>query len=108
MYAVVETGGKQVRVEAGDLLLVERLPGEVGETVDLEDVRLIVDGERVIADRGALGRARVRAVIRNHGRLRKVVAFRFKKRKNVRVKRGHRQPFTQIQVTEILASGRGG
>jgi large subunit ribosomal protein L21 len=104
MYAVVETGGKQVRVEAGDLLLVERLGGEVGETVDLDRVRLIVDGGRVVAGPGELKEARVKAVIKGHGRGRKVIAFRYKKRKNIRVKRGHRQPFTQIQVTEILAS----
>lgn len=104
MYAVVETGGKQVRVQAGDLLLVERLGGEVGDTVDLEKVHLIVDGARVIAEAGALRSAKVRAVIKGHGRARKVIAFRYKKRKNIRVKRGHRQPFTQIQVAEILAS----
>lgn len=104
MYAVVETGGKQVRVEAGDLLLVERLGGEVGETVDLDRVHLVVDGGRVVAGPGELKKAKVRAVIKGHGRCRKVIAFRYKKRKNIRVKRGHRQPFTQIQVTEILAS----
>ncbi|OGL58589.1 MAG: 50S ribosomal protein L21 [Candidatus Tectomicrobia bacterium RIFCSPLOWO2_12_FULL_69_37] len=104
MYAVVETGGKQVRVEAGNLLLVERLGGEVGETVDLGRVHLLVDGGRIVAEPGALKGAKVRAVIKAHGRGRKVIAFRYKKRKNIRVKRGHRQPFTQIQVTEILAS----
>lgn len=104
MYAVVETGGKQVRVEAGDLLLVERLGGEVGDTVDLGRVHMVVDGAKVVADPGALKKAKVRAVIKGHGRDRKVIAFRYKKRKNIRVKRGHRQPFTQIQVTEILAS----
>ena len=105
MYAVVETGGKQVRVQAGDVVLVEGLPGEVGETVELEDVRLIVDGDRVVADRGELEGAKVRAVIQGHGQGPKVVAFRFKRRKKVRRKRGHRQPFTRIEVTDILASG---
>ena len=104
MYAVVETGGKQVRVKAGDLLFVERLGGEVGETVDLDRVHMIVDGAKVVADPGALKDAKVRAVIKGHGRGRKVIAFRYKKRKNIRVKRGHRQSFTEIQVTEILAS----
>ena len=105
MYAVVETGGKQVRVEAGDRVLVERLAGEVGESVEFDDVRLIVDGEEVVADRGALDRARVKGVILDHGRGKKVIAFRFKRRKKVRVKRGHRQPYTQVEVTDILASG---
>lgn len=105
MYAVVETGGKQVRVEAGDRVLVERLAGEVGESVEFDDVRLIVDGEEVVADRKALGRASVKGVILDHGRGKKVVSFRFKRRKKVRVKRGHRQPYTRVEVTDILASG---
>ncbi|MYA97674.1 MAG: 50S ribosomal protein L21 [Nitrospinae bacterium] len=105
MYAVVETGGKQVRIETGDQILVERLPGDVGESVEFDDVRLIVDGEEVVTDREALGKAKVKAVIRDHGRGKKVIAFRFKRRKKVRVKKGHRQPYTQIEVTDILASG---
>ena len=105
MYAVVETGGKQVRVETGDQILVERLPGDVGESVEFEDVRLIVDGENIVADKEGLGNAKVRAVICDHGRGKKVIAFRFKRRKKVRAKRGHRQPYTQIEVTDILASG---
>lgn len=105
MYAVVETGGKQVRIEMGDQILVERLPGDVGESVEFDDVRLIVDGEKVVTDREALGKAKVKAVIRDHGRGKKVIAFRFKRRKKVRTKRGHRQPYTQIEVIDILASG---
>ena len=105
MYAVVETGGKQVRVAAGDVVQVERLAGEVGEAIELSDVRLIVDGENVVAEPGALAGARVRAVIRSHGRGRKIIAFRFKRRKKVRTKRGHRQHFTRIEVTEVLVAG---
>jgi len=105
MYAVVETGGKQVRIETGDRILVERLPGDVGESVEFDDVRLIVDGEEVVTDTEALGKAKVKAVIRDHGRGKKVIAFRFKRRKKVRTKKGHRQPYTQIEVTDILASG---
>ncbi len=104
MYAVVETGGKQMRIETGDQILVERLPGDVGESVEFDDVRLIVDGEEVFADKEALARSKVKAVIRDHGRGKKVIAFRFKRRKKVRVKRGHRQSYTQIEVTEIRAS----
>lgn len=105
MYAVVETGGKQMRIETGDQILVERLSGNVGESVEFEDVRLIVDGEEIVADKEVLGGAKVRAVIRGHGRGKKVIAFRFKRRKKVRTKRGHRQPYTQIEVTDILTSG---
>lgn len=105
MYAVVETGGKQLRVEAGERILVERLDGDVGEVVEFDDVRLIVDGASVVADRAGLDKAKVRAVILDHGRGKKVVAFRFKRRKKVRTKRGHRQPYTQLEVMDILASG---
>ncbi len=105
MYAVVETGGKQVRVETGDHILVERVSGEVGESVDFDDVRLIVNGEEVVSGKEGLNKAKVKAVIRDHGRGRKVVAFRFKRRKKVRTKRGHRQPYTHIEVTDILPSG---
>ena len=106
MYAVLETGGKQVRVEPGDSVKVERLSGEVGDSVELDDVRLIVDGDKVVADQGTLEASSVKAVIRGHGRGDKVIAFRFKRRKNVRVKRGHRQYYTEIEVVEILTGGK--
>jgi large subunit ribosomal protein L21 len=106
MYAVLETGGKQVRVEPGDSVKVERLTGEVGDSVELDDVRLIVDGDKVVADQGTLEASSVKAVIRGHGRGDKVYAFRFKRRKNVRVKRGHRQYYTEIEVVEILTGGK--
>ncbi|HJP14264.1 MAG: 50S ribosomal protein L21 [Nitrospinota bacterium] len=102
MYAVVETGGKQVRLETGDSVKVERLSGEVGDSVELDDVRLIVDGENVVAEKAALDASMVKAVIRGHGRGDKVYAFRFKRRKNIRTKRGHRQYYTELEVTEIL------
>lgn len=105
MYAVVETGGKQVRVQPGDSVKVERIEGEIGDSVELDDVRLIVDGENVVADSGALEKSSVSAVIRSHGRGDKVYAFRFKKRKNIRVKRGHRQHYTEIEVTDIRTGG---
>lgn len=105
MYAVVETGGKQIRVAPGDSVKVERIAGEVGESVELDDIRLIVDGDKVVADKGALEKSSVKAVIRSHGRGDKVYAFRYKKRKNIRVKRGHRQHFTEIEVTDIRTGG---
>ncbi len=106
MYAVLETGGKQVRVAPGDSVKVERLSGEVGDSVELDDVRLIVDGDKVVADQGTLEASSVKAVIRSHGRGDKVYAFRFKRRKRVRVKRGHRQYYTELEVTEILTGGK--
>ena len=103
MYAVVNTGGKQVRLQAGDLVRLEYLPGDVGDPVELSDIRLLVDGKTVIADSGSLSGARVKGLIRGQGRGKKIVAFRFKRRKKVRRKRGHRQAYTQVEVTEVLA-----
>ncbi len=106
MYAVVETGGKQIRLQAGDTVKVERITGEVGEAVELDDIRLIVDGDDVVAEKAALDASKVKAVIRGHGRGDKVYAFRFKKRKRIRTKRGHRQHYTELEVTEILTGGK--
>lgn len=103
MYAVVETGGKQMRVQAGDVVDVERISGDVGDAVELGDVRLLVDGDKVVADAASLEKAKVKAIIRAQGRDRKVIAFMFKRRKNVRRKRGHRQSFTRLEVTEVTA-----
>ncbi|MDA0999587.1 MAG: 50S ribosomal protein L21 [bacterium] len=103
MYAVVETGGKQVRVQAGDVVDVERIPGEIGDTIELDDVRLLVDGERVFADAASLEKAKVKAVIRAQDRDRKVISFLFRRRKKLRRKRGHRQSFTRLEVTEVTA-----
>jgi len=105
MYAVVETGGKQVRLRAGDTVKVERIAGEVGEAVELSDVRLIVDGDNVVTKKGALVSSKVNAVIRGQGKGDKVYAFRFKRRKNVRTKRGHRQQYTELEVTDIQIGG---
>ena len=105
MYAVVETGGKQVRLQSGDTVKVERIAGEVGDAVELRDVRLIVDGDNVVAKRDALVSSKVDAVIRCHGKGDKVYAFRFKRRKNVRTKRGHRQQYTELEVTGIQLGG---
>ena len=103
MYAVVETGGKQIRVQAGDVVDVERISGDIGDAIELGDVRLLVDGEKVVADAASLEKAKVKAVIRAQGRDRKVISFMFKRRKNVRRKRGHRQSFTRLEVTEVTA-----
>lgn len=100
-YAVVETGGKQYRVSEGDLIEVEKLPGSVGETVELRPVLMIRQEEEVAANPGQLARASVHAEIVRHGRNKKVIVFKFKRRKNVRRKRGHRQDFTAVRITKI-------
>jgi large subunit ribosomal protein L21 len=101
MYAVVRTGGKQVRVAPGDAVWVERLPGEVGASIELPEVLLIGgDGETRIGAPVVTG-ARVVATITDHGRGEKITIFKAKRRKRYRRKLGHRQEYTQIRVEKI-------
>lgn len=103
MYAVVKSGGKQVRVTPGCAVRVERLPGEVGERVEFAEVLLIGgDGETKIGTPLVEG-ARVRGTIRAQGRAAKIVIFKQKRRKNYRRKQGHRQDYTEVQVDSIDA-----
>ncbi len=103
MYAVVRTGGKQVRVSPGDAVWIEKLSGQVGDTVELDEVLLIGgDGEtRVGAPR--VDGAKVVATITAHGRGEKIVVFKMKRRKGYRRKQGHRQDYTQVQIDRIDA-----
>lgn len=103
MYAIVRTGGKQYRVQAGDTIYVERLDAPAGETVTLEDV-LLVGGEgeaRVGSPR--VESAKVRGTVLDQGRDHKVRVFRYKKRKHFRKTRGHRQSFTALRIDAIEA-----
>jgi large subunit ribosomal protein L21 len=105
MYAVFRTGGKQYRVEKGDKLRVEKLPGGVGEPITFDQV-LLVSGEgseQPKVGRPTLGGAKVEATILGQGLGRKVIVFKFRRRKNYRRKRGHRQAFTALEITNIVA-----
>ncbi|MDR1741844.1 MAG: 50S ribosomal protein L21 [Synergistaceae bacterium] len=104
MYAVVETGGKQYRVQAGDVLRVERLPGEVGDEVVLDRVCMVgdADGETRFGT-PLLAWAGVKAEIVAQARADKVLVFKFKSKKNYRRMRGHRQYYTEIRVKEVYA-----
>jgi large subunit ribosomal protein L21 len=102
MYAVFKTGGKQYRVEKGDKVRVEKVPGDVGDAVTFDQV-LLVSGEGKLAlGRPVLGGAKVEAKIVEQGLGRKVVIFKFRRRKNYRRKTGHRQPFTALEITNIV------
>lgn len=103
MYAVVATGGKQYRVEEGEVLKVEKLPGEVGEEVVLSDVLLYSDGENVSVGQPKLEGASVKAEIVEQGRLKKVLIFKYKRRKGYRKKQGHKQHFTALKIKQIEA-----
>ena len=91
MYAIIRTGGKQYQVAAGDRLKVEKLEGEVGSTVELQDVLLVVNGDNVSVGRPLVEGAKVSATIVEQGRQKKIIVFKKKRRKGYQVKRGHRQ-----------------
>jgi large subunit ribosomal protein L21 len=106
MYAIVETGGKQYRVQPGDTIAVERLAGEPGETLDLERVLLIGgDGERARIGAPGVAGAVVRAEVVEHGRGEKIIVFRYKSKVRYRRKTGHRQALTRVRITDILVDG---
>ncbi|MEJ2670863.1 MAG: 50S ribosomal protein L21 [Deltaproteobacteria bacterium] len=102
MYAIIKTGGKQYRVTPGDVLRVERLPGERGDEVVLDQVLLVNDGENVQVGQPLVQGATVRTQIVNQGKGKKVLVFKKKRRKNYRRKQGHRQLFTALQIGEIV------
>ncbi len=100
MYAVVETGGKQLRVSEGQTVRVERIPGEPGQEVVLDRV-LLVSGEQTLVGTPWVPGARVVARIVQQGKGRKVVVFKYKPKVRYRRKRGHRQPFTALRIERI-------
>jgi large subunit ribosomal protein L21 len=103
MYAIVRTGGKQYQVEAGDTLRVEKLQGEVGDTVELAEVLLLVDGEAVTIGQPQVDGAKVVAKIVEQGRHKKVIVFKKRKRQGYQVKKGHRQMYTALTIETISA-----
>jgi len=103
MYAIIRTGGKQYQVEAGDTLRVEKLLGEVGDTVELPEVLLLVDGETVKIGQPMVDGAKVVAKIVEQGRHNKVIVFKKKKRQGYQVKKGHRQMYTALTIETISA-----
>lgn len=102
-YAIFRAAGKQFRAEKGSVLRIPSIPGDPGSKVTFDEVLLWSDGEKVKAGQPAIEGARVTAEILRHGKDRKIVVFKFKRRKNYRRKAGHRQGFTEIKVTEVKA-----
>lgn len=101
MQAVVETGGKQYRVAAGDTIQVEKLAGEVGATVELGRVVALVNDDAQVAAGKEVAKARVKATITEQGRGDKVLVFKFKRKKYYKRTIGHRQSYTRLKVDEI-------
>ena len=104
MYAVIKTGGKQYKVVAGETLKVERLAGEVGTDVTLDQVLAIGSGADLVAGAPLVTGASVLASIVSHGRHEKVRIFKMKKRKHYQKRQGHRQSFTEIRISAVNAA----
>lgn len=102
MYAIVETGGKQYRVEEGQVLLVEKLEKEVGQPVTFDRV-LMIGGESVKVGSPYIEGAFVVGQVLEQGKHRKITIFKYKPKKNERKKQGHRQPYTKVRIEKIQA-----
>ncbi len=102
MYAVVKTGGKQYRVQEGDVIRVEKLPGDVGSAIELDEV-LMLGGDKVVVGKPTVSGAKVTAEITAQDLAKKVIVFKMRRRKGYRRKRGHRQPYTELKITGVKA-----
>ena len=100
MYAVFKTGGKQYRAAKGDTVRIEKLAGDVGQKVKFDEV-LLIGGDAVTVGKPLVGGAHVEAQIVDQGRAKKIVVFKFRRRKNYRKTTGHRQPYTAVEITSI-------
>jgi large subunit ribosomal protein L21 len=103
MYAVVNTGGKQYKVQKGETLRIEKIPGEVGSQVTFDKVLMVADGENVRVGQPLLEKAAVLASIVEQDKAKKIIIFKYKRRKRYRRKQGHRQPYTAIRIDGIEA-----
>ncbi|OED42734.1 50S ribosomal protein L21 [Endozoicomonas sp. (ex Bugula neritina AB1)] len=101
MYAVIKTGGKQYRVAEGDVLKVEKLTTIAGESVEINDVLMIANGEELTVGAPMIEGAKVTAEVVTHGRGPKIKIIKFKRRKHHRKQMGHRQWFTELKITSI-------
>jgi large subunit ribosomal protein L21 len=102
MYAIIETGGKQVRVEEGQAIFIEKLNAEAGESITFEKV-LFVGGDNVKVGSPVVEGATVTAKVEKQGRQKKITVYKYKAKKNYRKKQGHRQPYTKVVIEKINA-----
>lgn len=102
MYAIISSGGKQYKVEQGDILRVEKLEGEVGSEIVLDRVLMVADGDDVKIGQPVLEGAAVNGTVVEQGKARKILVFKYKRRKRFHKKQGHRQQFTAIKINSII------
>ncbi len=102
MYAVVKTGGKQYKVTPGEVLKVEKLNAEVGSEVELPEVLMVIKDDDIQVGSPVIENASVKAKVLEHGKAKKVIVFKKKRRKGYKKRRGHRQLFTTIEIQDIV------
>jgi large subunit ribosomal protein L21 len=103
MYAIVRVGGKQYRAETGKTFVTEKLPYEVGEEIDLDEVLLIGDGENSVVGQPVVEGATVKAEIAEQFKGKKIIVFKYKPKNRYRVKQGHRQHYTRLLVKDVIS-----
>ncbi len=102
MYAVIETGGKQYRVQEGDTIFVERLQGSEGDNVTIDTVLLVSNEGSIQVGKPYLEGSKVEAEILEQGKAKKIIVFKYKSKKDYRKKQGHRQPYTKLKINSIV------
>lgn len=102
MYAIIETGGKQYKVQEGDVIRIEKLDLAEGDTVTFDKVLLLSKEDGITAGKPYLEGVTVDAVVEGQGKAKKIIVFKFKPKIDYRRKQGHRQPYTQIKIEKIV------
>lgn len=103
MYVIVKTGGKQLKAAKDDVLIVEKLEGEPGTKIELDEVVLVCDGDNIKVGSPYVKGARVKVEVVRQAKAKKIDAFNYKAKKNERKRWGHRQPQTFVRVTDVIA-----
>ena len=101
MYAVIKTGGKQYRVQQGDVIFIEKIDSQADEAVTFEEVLLVGDGETAKIGTPVVEGAKVEGKVLAQVKAKKIVVYKYKAKKNERKKQGHRQPYTKVEITAI-------
>lgn len=103
MYAIIETGGKQYKIKEGDTIKIEKIEGEVGGTIELDNVLMVCSGDDVNVGSPTIDGAKATGEILGQTKDKKIIVFKHKRRKNYRKKQGHRQELTSVKITGIHA-----
>lgn len=101
MYAVVKSGGKQYKLKPGETVRIEKLDQEIGATVEFGDILAIYDDQKLIVGDPFVQNAKVAGTVVEDGKAKKVIVFKYKRKKQYRVLRGHRQPYTAVKISTI-------